>query len=179
MIKSLNVDGRKSRTIRVKVSPSADFRGVLHAFDSIEIPPTRVGPENLRFAILELINNSIRAHREHADDRDILIDLTVTSERLHIAVRDYGGGFDPTLLPYDLSADPKTLDIHMKSFQDYQTRNGFKKFGMGIYLAKKTFDHFQLIFLDENDTPTPWSPGGIVGTLIRIDLAIGEDDNGQ
>jgi hypothetical protein len=46
---------------------------------------------------------------------------------------------------------------------------------MGIYLAKKTFEQFQLLFLDEKDTPVSWAPGRIVGTLIRANLAIRED----
>jgi light-regulated signal transduction histidine kinase (bacteriophytochrome) len=176
---SFNIEGRKIRTVRVKVSPAADFRGVLHAFDAIEIPPTRIGPDNLKFAILELVNNSLRAHRERADERDILVDLTVTPDRLHISVRDFGGGFDPRILPFPLDADPASLDIHAKYFQDYQTKHGYTKFGMGIYLAKKTFDHFQLLFIDGSDLPVSWSPGKISGTLIKADLSIWEDHNGK
>jgi anti-sigma regulatory factor (Ser/Thr protein kinase) len=178
MNQRLNVSGRKSRAIRVKINPAADFREVIHAFDAIEIPPTATGADNLRFTILELVNNSIRAHKERGESRDILVDLTMTDGRLHIAIRDYGGGFDPKLLPYPLNADPATLDIHGETFQEYQKKNAYKRFGMGIYLAKKTFEHFQLLFLDEKEMPVIWEMGRIFGTLIRVDIATREDAGG-
>jgi len=168
---ALHVNGKTSRTIRLAVNPQADFRWVIHAFDAIEIPPTRISPENIRFAILELVNNSLRAHREKGEPRDILVDLTIADERLRVSVRDFGGGFDPGRLPYDLEADPAALDLHSSPFQEYQKKNGYKRFGMGIYVAKKTFDEFRVIFLDEKDTPSPWQPGKTVGTLITLSLS--------
>ncbi len=179
MEQALWVDGKRSKTIRVKMNPSSDFKVVIHAFDSIRLPPTDVDPENLKFAILELVNNSLRAHKERGETRDILVDITVAENRLHVAVRDYGGGFDPALLPYPLDSDPAGLDIHAPAFHDYQEKNGYKRFGMGIYLAKKTFEGFQLLFLDEKGTPVSWAPGRIAGTLIRANLSVRENDDGQ
>ena len=176
---SLNVESGKSRTIRVAVNPAADFRDVIHVFDAIEIPANPIGEDNLRFAILELINNSIRAHRERGEPRDIAVDLTVTDGRLHISVRDYGGGFDPGLLPYSLDAAPESLDLQAESFQEYRRRNKYKRFGMGIYLAKKSFEHFQLHFLDAGGVPVQWGAGKISGTLIRVDLRTREAGDGQ
>ena len=89
---SLVLNGKQSRTVRLKISPKADFRDVLHTLGEIGIPTTRVSDENIRFAILELLNNSIRAHREKGESRDICLDLTVTDGRLVIAIRDFGGG---------------------------------------------------------------------------------------
>jgi anti-sigma regulatory factor (Ser/Thr protein kinase) len=179
MGQTLNIGGKECRTVRVKVNPTADFRRVIHVFDSIDLPRLRIGVENLKFAILELLNNSIRAHKERGESREILIDLTVIDSRLHIAIRDFGGGFDPKLLPYPLDADPSVLDIQSSSFQAYQARNDYKRFGMGIYLVKKTFEHFQLLFLDKKDIPVSWAPDQVVGTLIRVDLATLEEADGQ
>jgi anti-sigma regulatory factor (Ser/Thr protein kinase) len=179
MDQTLWVDGKRSKTIRVKMNPLSDFRGVIHAFDSIRLPRTAIDPENLKFAILELINNSLRAHKERGEERDILVDITIADGRLHLAIRDYGGGFDPSLLPYPLDSDPAALDIHTQAFHQYQEKNGYKRFGMGIYLAKKTFEQFQLIFLDERDIPVSWAPGRIVGTLIRANLSVREDLDGK
>ena len=165
---SLHVNGKQSRTIRLTVSPHADFRQVISILGEIHIPPTRVSGEHIRFAILELLNNSIRAHREKEEPRDILVDMTVADGRLVVAIRDFGGGFDPKRLPYDLGADPATLDLQSPSFEDYQKRNGYKRFGMGIYVAKKTFSEFRLVFLDTRDRPAPWTPGTVVGTLITL-----------
>jgi anti-sigma regulatory factor (Ser/Thr protein kinase) len=167
---SLVLNGKQSRTVRLKVSAKADFRDVLHTLSEIGIPATRVSDENIRFAILELLNNSIRAHREKGESRDINLDLTVSDGRLVIAVRDFGGGFDPEKLPYSLHADPATLDLRSSAFEEYQRANGYKRFGMGIYVAKKTFEDFRLVFLDGMDRPASWMPGRVIGTLITLSV---------
>lgn len=172
---SLHMEGRQSRTIRLSVNPDADFRDVIQTLESISIPPVGVNQEHVRFAVLELLNNSIRAHRERGESRDILLDLTMTDGRLVVSIRDFGGGFDPARLPYDLQADASSLDLHSASFEDYQKRNGFKRFGMGIYVAKKTFDEFRLVFLDSRDRPMTWVPGETVGTLITLSVATRAD----
>jgi anti-sigma regulatory factor (Ser/Thr protein kinase) len=176
---SLNVEEGGSRTIRIAVNPAADFRDVIHVFDAIEIPATAIGADNLKFAILELVNNSIRAHHERGEARDISVDLTVTGRRLHISVRDFGGGFDPGILPYGLDDDPQSLDLHTEGFQQYRRRNNYTRFGMGIYLAKKSFEHFHLLFLDETGVPVQWGGAArISGTLIRVDLETREASDG-
>lgn len=167
---SLGMDGTRGRTIRLSVNPDADFRTVIHAIESIVIPPVPVSQEHVRFAVLELLNNSIRAHRERHEPRDIQLDLTISDGRFMVSIRDFGGGFDTSALPYDLAADTSRLDLHSSEFEDYQKRHGFKRFGMGIYVAKKTFDEFRLVFLDENDQPTPWAPGRTAGTLITLSV---------
>ncbi|MGA2480884.1 MAG: ATP-binding protein [Spirochaetia bacterium] len=172
-VPSLHLNGKPSRTIRLTVSPHADFRQVIRILGEIQIPPTQVSDEHIRFAILELLNNSIRAHREKAEPRDILIDMTVDDGRLVVAIRDFGGGFDPTRLPYELNADPATLNLQSPSFEEYQKRNGYKRFGMGIYVAKKTFSEFRLVFLDTRDVPAPWTPGKVAGTLITLGVQTG------
>jgi anti-sigma regulatory factor (Ser/Thr protein kinase) len=165
---SLQLNGQQSRTVRLRVNPLADFREVIRILEEIGMPPTRVRAEHIRFAILELLNNSIRAHREKGENRDIFLDLTVLDSRLAITIRDFGGGFDPSRLPYDLSADPNTLDLQSAPFAEYQKQNNYKRFGMGIYVAKRTFDDFRLAFLDHAGNPTAWSPGAIEGTVITL-----------
>jgi len=165
---SLHMNGKQSRTIRLTVSPHADFRQVIRILGEIRIPPTRISDEHIRFAILELLNNSIRAHREKNEPRDICVDMTASDSQLVVAIRDFGGGFDLRKLPYDLEADPSTLDLRSSPFEEYQKRNGYKRFGMGIYVAKKTFDVFRLVFLDAQDRQAPWAPGRVVGTLITL-----------
>jgi hypothetical protein len=50
---------------------------------------------------------------------------------------------------------------------------------MGIYVAKKTFDEFRLVFLDAQDRPTPWLPGVCVGTLITLGVTGMPADAGE
>jgi anti-sigma regulatory factor (Ser/Thr protein kinase) len=169
---ALQMNGKHSRTIRLSVNPQADFRQVIHTLEEIVLPPVRVNEEHVRFAVLELLNNSIRAHREKGEDRDISIDLTISDGRLVVTIRDFGGGFDTGKLPYSLEADPARLDLHSAEFEEYQRVNGFKRFGMGIYVAKKTFDEFRLVFLDGRDQPMSWKPGETVGTLIVLSVGM-------
>jgi anti-sigma regulatory factor (Ser/Thr protein kinase) len=170
-LESLQMNGKQSRTIRLSVSPQADFRQVIHTLEAIVLPPVRVNEEHVRFAVLELLNNSIRAHREKGEQRDISIDLTISDGRLVVTIRDFGGGFDTGKLPYALEDDPSRLDLHSREFEEYQRRNGFKRFGMGIYVAKKTFDDFRLVFLDDRDRPMSWRPGETAGTLITLSVS--------
>jgi anti-sigma regulatory factor (Ser/Thr protein kinase) len=167
---SLYINGKQSRTIRLTVSPRANFREAIRLLGAITIPPTPVSDEHIRFAILELLNNSIRAQKEKGDPRDICIDMTVSDGRLVVSIRDYGGGFDLARLPYDLSADSASLDLRSSPFEEYQKQNGYKRFGMGLYIAKKTFEDFRLVFLDQQDRPAQWAPGQVAGTLITVSV---------
>jgi anti-sigma regulatory factor (Ser/Thr protein kinase) len=176
-LESLQMNDRRSRTIRLSVNPRADFREVIRTLEAIVLPPVRVSNEHVRFAILELLNNSIRAHKEKGEPRDISIDLTISGGRLVVTIRDFGRGFDPGKLPFRLEEDPALLDVHSPAFEEYQKRNGFKRFGMGIYIAKKTFDEFRLLFLDERDQPMPWTAGRILGTLISVSVAMRPDSS--
>ena len=164
------MNGKQSRTIRLSVNPQADFRQVIRTLDAIVLPPVRVHEEHVRFAVLELLNNSIRAHREKGEQRDISIDLAISDGKLVVTIRDFGGGFDTSKLPYALEDEPSRLDLHSAQFEEYQRRNGFKRFGMGIYVAKKTFDDFRLVFLDHRDQPMSWKQGETAGTLIILSV---------
>jgi anti-sigma regulatory factor (Ser/Thr protein kinase) len=167
---SLQMNDKRSRTIRLSVNPRADFRDVIRTLEAITLPRVSVSNEHVRFAILELLNNSIRAHKEKREPRDISIDLTITDGRLVVMIRDFGGGFDPGKLPYGIDEDPSRLDLHSPAFEQYQEKNAFKRFGMGIYIAKKTFEEFRLIFLDERDQPMAWTAGKTTGTLITVSI---------
>jgi signal transduction histidine kinase len=174
----VQVEGKSSRSLRLTIDPGAEYRDILSAFDSIALPKTSLGSDNLRFAVLELVNNSLRAHRERGIQKEILVDIYSAEELLIIQIRDFGGGFDPGKLPYSLDADLRTVDIMGESFQEYQKKNNFKRFGMGLYIAKKTFDQFLLMFLDGKGTPAPWTPGTTSGTLIRLAIAIRDQAGG-
>jgi anti-sigma regulatory factor (Ser/Thr protein kinase) len=178
-LESLQMNEKRSRTIRLSVNPRADFREVIRTLEAITLPPVRVSDEHVRFAVLELLNNSIRAHKEKGEPRDISIDLTLSNGKLVVTIRDYGGGFDPGRLPYRLDQDPNALDLHSPAFEEYHRQNGELRFGMGIYIAKKTFDDFRLIFLDERDQPMAWTAGKTTGTLITVSVGARSDRSGS
>lgn len=163
-------------SLRLKFSPSIEFREVVDDFNDISYPPTAVNPELLSFAILELVSNSIRAHREKGIQEEVLVTLIVDEGELHATVLDSGRGFDPTKLPYDLEARPENVDIMSQSFAEYRDQFDGSRFGMGLYVAKKTFPKFRLVFVDSQGKACPWFSGTVKGTKIDLGLPIMEGD---
>jgi anti-sigma regulatory factor (Ser/Thr protein kinase) len=163
-------------SLRLKFSPGVEFREVVDDFNDISYPPTAVNPELLSFAILELVSNSIRAHREKGIADEVQVTLVVDSGELHATVLDAGRGFDPTKLPYDLEAKPESVDIMSQSFAEYREQFDGSRFGMGLYVAKKTFPEFTLIFVDGQGKACPWFSGTVRGTKIDLGLPIMEKE---
>jgi len=111
----------------------------------------------------------VRAHREKAVAEEVRVGFSAGGGELSVTILDAGRGFDPTLLPYDLEAPPDSIDLLGDSFAEYRERHGGSRFGMGLYIAKRTFPRFRLSFVDREGRPCPWFSGSVKGT--RIDLA--------
>lgn len=154
--------------LRLNVHHDAQFNDLLATLRDIKLPETSIDQEQIMFSVLELINNSLRAHREKKiiDDISLLFAVDVTS--LKISVQDHGGGFDPEKLPYNLGQDINEVDLHDERFQKYRESNSFKRFGMGLYITKKTFDYFSLSFLDFHGEFTAWHPEKVKSTRIEL-----------
>ena len=118
--------------------------------------------------VLEMVNNSIRAHRENEIEEAFMITFEFNSPELSIAIEDKGPGFDPGQLPYSLAEDPSDLDLKSERFNEYRKKHNFKRFGMGLHLVRKTFSRFNLCFLDSEGQPTAWEDGKICGTRIEV-----------
>jgi len=160
--------GKARRQVRLTIDPRSDFRNVLQVMEEVEVAGDGLNPRNLRFALLELINNSLRAHREKKVDRPITVTFTASDRELGVSIRDHGRGFDPATLPYRLEDDHRALDPRSESFQRYQERHDHQRFGLGLLLARRTFPRFELLFLDADERPTRWGAGPVDGTLIRL-----------
>lgn len=167
---------QRLRTLLLKFSPNVEFRRIVDDFNDISYPPTAVNPELLSFAILELVSNSIRAHREKGIDEEVKVTLLVDSGEFHATILDSGRGFDPTKLPYDLDARPECVDVMSESFIEYRELHGGSRFGMGLYVAKKTFREFRLSFVDGQGKACPWFSGMVKGTKVDLGLPIVEKE---
>jgi signal transduction histidine kinase len=163
---------RKKRVKRLKfeVSPKAQFYEIFTVFHEVDLPCRNPSKDNIMYAVLELVNNSLRAQRECNSHESIKVTFEVDAPRLHVEVLDYGGGFDPSHLPYDVSSDPSNVDLNGDVFQQYRNLHNNTRFGMGLYIARKTFDRFDLGFIDSNHIIHPWGEPGIIGTVIRLSL---------
>ncbi|MBN1647535.1 MAG: ATP-binding protein [Spirochaetales bacterium] len=134
----------------------------------IILPSTVIDHEQIMYSILELINNSLRAHREHRVSDDIFLHFAVDGPRLKILIQDNGRGFDPRSLPYKLDSNVSDVNLHSEDFQKYRETNGYKRFGMGLFITKKTFEFFRLNFLDQNGNPVDWESGKVKSTRIEL-----------
>jgi len=92
----------------------------------------------------------------------------VDDGQLTVTIRDFGGGFDPASLPYDLEEDVRKVDPQGPAFQEYQARNHYQRFGMGLLVARRVFPGFSLSFLDAAGRQVRWGQGTVSGTLISM-----------
>jgi anti-sigma regulatory factor (Ser/Thr protein kinase) len=168
MLESLALRSRRCRQLRLNIHPTAEYRKVLDILNSLDLPASVGNPENVKFAVLELISNSLRAHRERQVREPVHTVLRYEDGHLTVTIRDFGGGFDPYSLPYDLEGDVQAVDLNGSRFQEYQRRNNFQRFGMGLLVARRVFPSFSLAFLDAEGREVGWGEGAVSGTLIRM-----------
>lgn len=134
----------------------------------------RCDEENGRYALLELLNNSLRAHRTHAVAEKIHVKIVADDDAMRITISDRGRGFDLASLPYDMETPVDEIDTDGVAFQEYREAAQYTRFGMGLLTARRVFSDFVLVFVDAEDGPVEFSSGNVVGT--RISLAIGWKD---
>lgn len=173
-MESLALRSRRCRQLRLNIHPAADYRRVLDVLNCLYLPSSVGNPENVKFAVLELISNSLRAHRERQVEQQVLTVLRWEDGHLTVTIRDFGGGFDPYSLPYDLEGDVRAVDPNGSRFQEYQKRNNFQRFGMGLLVARRVFPAFSLVFLDAASRPVRWGEGEVSGTFIRMSTREGQ-----
>ena len=162
---------KKYRRIRLTVHPRAPFRNVLRVLERLELPETGTNPEHVKYALLEMINNSLRAHRNSDIEENIQIRfelLDAPQECVRISVSDRGPGFDPESLPYSLNEDPASIDLNSPVFHEYRKKNNYRRFGMGLPLVLRTFDTFSIEFRDESGNAISWHPERVRGTSITV-----------
>jgi anti-sigma regulatory factor (Ser/Thr protein kinase) len=159
---------KRSDQVTVSIHPTADFREILLTLESIQFPDFIENPDNIKYAILELISNSLRAHREKQVDKQVTAVFRAVDTTIDIEVKDFGGGFDPKRLPYPLEAAADTIDQTSDAFEEYQKKHNYLRFGMGLLVTKKTFPCFEVIFFNEDEQPVRWGEATVLGTVIRV-----------
>ncbi len=147
-----------------------EFKQVLDALDDLELPETDAKPQDIKYAVLEMINNSIRVHRDHGIDEPLSVIFEFVNPGLIIVIEDRGPGFDPSSLPYSMSDDPNEIDLKSDRFTEYRKKHKYKRFGMGLHLVRKTFSSFELSFLNCDGQPVECEEGKICGTRIKVGI---------
>ncbi len=167
------------RNLTITISPSSPFERILATLNSVHYNGCRLTTEQINYAVLELLNNSLRAHRDRGVRDPIVLRFTMQPEGLSVHLRDRGGGFDTTQLPYQLDEDPGAINVHDEAFEAYRREHNYARFGLGIYLAKKTFPFFSLSFVNGNGETTAWANGDTDGTIINLSTAAHNGSGGK
>ncbi len=158
-----------SSTVRINITPTVEFREILKVLNNIYLPDyDNIDHDNIKYAVMELLNNSLRAHREKRVNKTIITTFNTFNSHLTINIKDYGGGFDPGKLPYDLEKDHQEINPQSSSFIEYREKNNYLRFGMGLLLAKRTFAYFDLSFFNNYEKQVKWESGEAAGTIIRL-----------
>ena len=165
---TFDFQSKQSDQVTVTIHPKADFREVLLTLESIQFPDFVGNAENIKYAVLELISNSLRAHKEKNVDKQVIAVFRAEDSKIDIEVKDFGGGFDPNDLPYPLAAPVETIDQSSDAFERYQEKHNHLRFGMGLLISKKTFPFFEVTFFDETEQAVQWGHSTVIGTLIRV-----------
>lgn len=164
--------GKTLNSVRFRIPPDGNFGEVLSTFNQLQYPHTGVASEQITFAILELLSNSLRAHRDRAVNQPVLVELYVAQRGLLVKIIDRGGGFDPQALPYDLMADVHRVNLMSAAFEEYRRRFDNSRFGMGLIATRKVFPGFKLYFVDDSMQTQSWPSAGIVGTVVELHIPI-------
>jgi hypothetical protein len=165
---NFDFQNKQSEQVTVTIHPAADFREILKTLESITFPDFVVNAENIKYAVLELISNSLRAHRENRIDKQVVAVFRSEDTKIDIEVKDFGGGFDPGRLPYPLDAPADKVDLTSDAFEEYQKKHRYARFGMGLLVTKKTFPLFQVTFFDEEGRRVQWGEREVTGTVVRV-----------
>ncbi len=165
-------DAQKT-AIRFLIMPRTPFQEILKSFAEIRYPDSEIPDEQITFAILELVSNSIRAHQERNTNESVIVEFHCDEDTLKVCIQDSGGGFDPTGLPYSFDDPVNSLDMMSPAFISYRERHDFQRFGMGLVAVRKVFPRFRLAFIDGDMKSVNWPSEVIVGTRIDLELPLG------
>ncbi len=166
--------GRKYKRVVMNISGDAPFHEILKQVNGLTIPESPHDDEHTRYAMLELINNSLRAHREKGIKETIRTELTIDGVDLDISITDKGGGFDIENLPYDIDDSVEQIDTNSGKFQSYREENQYRRFGMGLIVARRLFPEFKVSFYDGSGVDVPFSQNGVVGTKINMGIRLND-----
>lgn len=162
--------GKPLSSVRFKIPPQGNFGTVLRTFNNLEYPVRHVSAEQINFAILELLSNSLRAHREKAVEDPILVEMYTNDERFLVRIIDRGGGFDPARLPYDFEQDVESINLMSEAFIQYRESYENSRFGMGFIATRRVFPGFKLYFYNKHMKPCRWPDRHLVGTVVELNI---------
>lgn len=160
---------KERRRLHINIATDTHFSEILKVFEEIFLKNLAVNYKEIEYALLELISNAMRAQKNHNPQGKIEIIFNYTKKKfLAIIIKDRAGGFDMSGLPYSPNQDINEIDIQGPAFREYQKKHQYKRFGMGLIIAKRTFPSFHISFQNEDCYNLEWCPGKTIGTRIIV-----------
>ena len=163
---------KEYKRIIFRLNPELGVNTILNSLENLKLNKVEEKSYCIKYAVLELISNSIRAHRKKKIDDPVCITFEENNSTLNVEIRDKGGGFDPRILPYNIEEPVDRIDFQSDAFTQYQKDHNYKRYGMGILLARKVFPVFAICFYNRTGEDSSWEEGNIVGTVVRISLDV-------
>ncbi len=164
---AIDFNGKQCQSVKFKCKSGTNTRHILDKLDLVDFPFIQSEADTLKYLILELLTNSLRATDEIRGGLPIVIDMQINKDFFIVTIEDGAGGFDVKLLPYNIDEEPSHIDILSRDFIEYRERHGFERFGMGIYSVKVWSDVFKLGFIDEDGKCIKYTGrGSVAGTRI-------------
>ena len=124
----IEFEKKKCQSLTLRISPQTSFQYILARINKINFVGSNHPSEHIIYSILELLNNSLRAHRDRKVEKPILLEINTCSSGFEIQIQDWGGGFDIRSLPYSMNSDPDEIDIHDTEFEKYRQMMCFINF---------------------------------------------------
>jgi len=158
---------KKYESLKISFSKENEIKDILVTLIELSIPLPTIDANNWEFVVLELMTNAHRASLEKNTDQKIYLNLKIENGQFTTMICDGAGGFDINSLPYDISLPADKIDVFSSSFEDYRLKNDYKRFGLGLFSAKKFGDWFDIYFVNSKHEKLPeYQPGKTYGTVI-------------
>jgi len=164
------INEKEYKHINFNISSKSELGSIYKKISEMNFPDLKISKDQFLDSIIELINNSICAHNENGISEPVQIRFSIEKNDLHISIKDKGRGFNPSELPFNLDDPVSAIDINGKNFQIYREKYNYKRFGTGLFNAKKIFDDFRLIFFDKAGKSVSWDTLDKEGTIINLVL---------
>jgi anti-sigma regulatory factor (Ser/Thr protein kinase) len=159
------------RSLIFNISDKAPFNAILKCINLVDSGISHELEEHIYYSTMELVNNSLRAHREKGiSSRPVRVKVSAEEEFLVIEILDYGGGFNRDDLPYDYQLPPEKVNTDDFSFQRYREKYEYRRFGMGILTARQTADDFSLQFHRKGEKSEVYREGETEGTIVTMGI---------
>lgn len=126
--------------IRVELESETEFLQEVNEFLTRLYRLTPLSDERiaqLRQAVMEMGQNAIEWGNRHHAEAPVEITYRVFADRVEIAIRDQGPGFDPSDLPHAATADDPLSHL------DVREKLGLREGGFGLLIARGMLDELR------------------------------------